>query len=115
MELEVWQILLIGVIASILTQAIRLIAARFGNSKIPREVVSWIAAVVSLALAGLWLAPSVPRLEDPMDFLNLLINQASAIVGFAFLIYNVLLARLIEKLGLSIEEALTKYNQREAV
>ena len=98
MELSVENLVVIGLVASVVTQALRLLANRFGY-KAPREVVNIalfaIAAGLAVAFFGL---PEVGG-ADPADFVGTLIQAAAAVFGSAVLIYNVLLDKVLLPVG----------------
>lgn len=105
MELELWQITLIGIVASILAQGLRLLAAKFGWS-LNRTIVSLVVLVVSIILAWLFEPPVIPPETDAMKLALNLLEQASAVMGVAVLIYNILLEKLFASLGLTPQKVL---------
>lgn len=96
-ELSLEQVLLIGFVAAVLAQIIKVIAAKLGHV-LHKDWITAIAFVLSVALAFIWIAPKWVPTGDPMtDALNL-VNQAGAVLGFATAIYNVLLEKVLAKL-----------------
>jgi len=97
LELSVIQLFIIGAIASVVLQILKLISAKF-NWKPSTMVVTLIGFVISIALAYFWTAPTLPPMTDPMEFTKALLEAATGVVGAAMVIYNVLLKALLEKL-----------------
>ena len=97
MELSAEQLLLLGLVASVLSQLAKLLLAKFGYST-SRLVITIIVVVVSVALGYVWLKPELPTYTDPMQFALALLVAATAVFGFATLIYNVLLFKIFEVL-----------------
>lgn len=108
MELTPAQIIIIGLVASILAQVIKMIAAKYGQKFFTKAVVSWIVMGFSLVLSVLWLGPKFPPIDDPANFLLVLFQVLTQTAGFAVLIYNVLLARVLEKIGFDPQRFLPK-------
>jgi len=101
MELTGTQIIILGLIASVLVQAIKLISAKFGWN-IGDKVTMVIVFVVSLVTAFLWIAPTVPITGwDIPSLINYLIEQIGAVLGFSVVIYVMLLKLVFEKLDLT--------------
>ena len=94
MELSVEQVLLVGFIASVITQLLKFLADKF-NFKMGQEVVNVILFVVAVGLGFLWMRPEIPVGGDPMELAKVLLEAALGVVGFAGLIYNILLAKII--------------------
>src|SRR3989304_10489771 len=97
MELSAEQLLLLGLVASVLSQLAKLLLAKFGYDT-SRLVITIIVVVVSVALGYVWLKPELPTYTDPMQFAVALLVAATAVFGFATLIYNVLLSKVFEVL-----------------
>jgi hypothetical protein len=95
-ELSVIQLFIIGTIASVVLQILKLISAKF-NWKPSTRVVTLIGFVISVALAYFWTAPTLPPIIDPMEFAKALLEAATGVIGAAMVIYNVLLKALLEK------------------
>jgi hypothetical protein len=69
-----------------------------------------IAYVLSLGLAVAWLWPfELPALGDPAQFMAALLALASSVLGFATLIYNVLLDKLLDAMGLAVEKLAARF------
>ncbi len=94
MELTFEQVLLVGLIASAITQFLRFLADK-ANVNLGQEVVNVILFVVAIALGFLWMRPEIPVGGDPMELARVLLEAALGVVGFAGLIYNILLAKVI--------------------
>ena len=64
--------------------------------------------VFSIALAVVWQLPKLPVVTDPLEFLLELLQVIGGVVGFATLIYNLLLEKLLDGLGLTVARFLRK-------
>ena len=112
MELTGEQVILIGVVASIVVQMVKLAAGWFGIS-LHRKGITFVLFGISLILAVLFVRPAVPAWPvlsaDPgaaalliAAYLTDWIALLSAIVGFAVVIYNILLQKVFDALGLAV-------------
>ena len=100
MELTVDQVALIGIIASVLSQAIKLISAKF-QKDIGEKVTMVTVFIVSLVLAFIWLNPLIPTMDWSVEgIVMFLIEQIGSVLGFSVVIYTLLLKKLYEKLDL---------------
>jgi len=110
MELTFEQVTLLGVGASAILSVLKLLYAQFGGSFLGRKTLTLILFAVSLVLAYIWATPALPvfptLLEDPvlmtaavLAFLGQGLSVITAICGFAFIIYNLLLEKVLEGLG----------------
>jgi uncharacterized membrane protein YoaK (UPF0700 family) len=97
-ELDAGKLYLIGLVASIVAQGIKIIYARQGK-KISKRVITVIAFVIAIVLAYIFAKPELPPATDPMEFALALVSAATAILGSAVAIYNVALETLLQKLG----------------
>ena len=110
------QLFLIGTIASVLVYGIKLVSERMPDVVIKREWLTIFVYMISLALAAMWRGatlPYFPGYVDPVSFVSNLLRWVADIlvalgpsVGFATLIYNVLLARVLD--GLAAKAGLKK-------
>ncbi len=94
MELTLENLAYVGIAASVITQALRLAANRFGWYA-PREVANIGLFVVSigLAVAFFGLPEVVPG--DPVATSQAILTAALAVVGSAGLVYNVILDKVL--------------------
>jgi hypothetical protein len=110
MELNAEHVIVIGIVASVMIQAVKFLGAWFGW-QFDRKLVMVVMYVIALIMAYIFARPVMPAwpvpVEDPavyagmiLTFFGQLIALASAISGFAVLIYNILLKQVFEKLGL---------------
>lgn len=106
MELDTFQLLVIGFVASVFAQVFKLIVAKLG-SEVPRIWVTVAAFVISLVLAVVFMKPALPPAGDP-NFVLALVQLATAVLGAATVIYNILLAKVFEKIGLSASAVLAR-------
>jgi hypothetical protein len=104
------QILYIGIVAVIVTQALKYLFATQWGKKIDRKWVTVGLFVIALILAYLWAAPLLPAwpalMDDPglyaieiIGWIGKLVLVASTVIGFAKLIYDLLLAKVFDALG----------------
>ena len=108
MNLTPEQTIIIGFIAPILVQAIKLIFAWL-HKPIDRKWITVFLFAVSLLITYLFARPALPAwpvyVEDPgiyagmiVQFLMTSVGLISAIVGFAVIIYNLLLQKVFDAL-----------------
>ena len=83
-----------------IAQLIKWYADRKGI-EIHRKPITFIAVGLSLIAGFITILPELPVVEDPMEYLGLLITIASAIYGVSTLWYNLILARFFELLLLA--------------
>jgi hypothetical protein len=95
MELSADQIIVVGLIASVVTQLLKLLADKAGF-KPGKVVVNIGLLIVAVVLALFWGGFNAPAPGgDPMEFAVALLEQAIAVFGFASLIYNLLLKDVV--------------------
>ena|SRR3990167_9061861 len=98
MELSPENLAVIGLVASVVTQALRLVARHFGY--IPtREVVNVGLLAISVALASWFFGLPIVEAGDPLAFAQALIAAAAAVFGSAALVYNLLLDKVLLPAG----------------
>jgi len=101
------QLAVVGAIAAIVVQVLKLIAANFGVD-IHRGWLTIIAFVLSVAIGYFFFPVEVVIVpDDPMATATNLIAAASALLGSATLVYNVLLEKIATKFNLTKERFLT--------
>lgn len=94
MELSAGQIILVGLLASVVSQVLKLLSSKAGYEP-GRLVVNLVLFVIASALSFLWARPELPPIEDPMAFAIALSEAAVASFGFASLAYNILLKNVV--------------------
>lgn len=97
-DLDPGKLYLIGLVATVVAQAIKIIYARLGKD-VSKRLITIIAFVISVILAAIWYRPELPSPVDPMEFALALISAATTVLGAAVAIYNVLLEKLLQLLG----------------
>lgn len=117
MEFTAEQVILIGLLATVLVFVLSTIAQQFGW-KPNREQLTAGLFVVSFALAALFnpqTLPPFPGYVDPTQFstalvayLGALLASLAAIAGVATLIYNILLKKVLEGLTNKVFPGLAK-------
>jgi hypothetical protein len=105
-EINPEQALILGLVASGVVFVLNLYF-KAQNKKLPREVLTVLVYAISVGLAWIWSAPSLPTLPtgtDPAEisqayvaFAITLLNQGALVLGFATMLYNWLLKRIDEK------------------
>jgi len=103
-ELSEGQLMIVGIVASAIVWLLKVLAQRGYNP--PKEIVAIALYVVSFVLAVLFTPitiPSFPPFTDAPTFVTALVNYigqllalAAAPVGIAYLIYNVILKRVLD-------------------
>jgi hypothetical protein len=94
MELAAEQLIYIGVVASVITQGLRLIAKRYGY-KPSRLVVNVGLFVLSIGMAVAFFGLPVVGGDDPFVLSQAVLQAALAVVGSAGLIYNIFLDKVL--------------------
>lgn len=109
MELTPTQVILLGLVAAALAQAYKLIAAKLGKP-VDRKVITAVLFVIAVFFGWLWGKPTLPEFpafsDDPGAFavlvvawIGALIQAASGIIGVAVGIYNLLLEKFFNVVG----------------
>ncbi len=93
---------ILGIAAAVLTALFKFLASRYGWNP-GRAVINIVLFAVAIGFALFFGAPDLPVFgDDPGAFLSALIEAASAVVGSASLLYNLILAKFIyPRLGLA--------------
>ena len=100
------QLAVVGALAAIVVQVLKLIAANFGVD-IHRGWLTIIAFVLSVIVAYFFFPVEVVIVpDDPMTTAQNVIAAAAALLGSATLVYNVLLEKLANKWNLTKERFL---------
>jgi hypothetical protein len=107
MELTPDQVLIVGVVASILVVVLNFIAANFGY-KLGKGTLTIVVAVVSGLLAVLFNLPKLPVYVDPLQYVGEWLALLSAYVGIATLVYNLIIDKVLQRLNLTQERFLKK-------
>jgi len=94
MELSMEQLVMIGVVASVVTQALRLLSSHFGYT--PSRLVTNVGLfVLSIGLAVAFFGLPLVGGDDPFLLTQDLLQAALAVVGSAGLIYNIFLDKVL--------------------
>jgi len=113
MELTLEQMVILGLLATALTQVIKWIMAALGK-EMKVWLVSLIVVMVSFAFAVIWGKPTWPAPgEDIMAFIAQLLAAVTSVVGWATVIYNFLFKAVLEKLELTPKQMLKLLNTRK--
>jgi len=94
MELSAEQIMLIGLIASGVSQVLKILSSKLGYDP-GRVVVNVVLFAIAVILSFLWARPELPPIDDPMALAIALSEMAVAVFGFASLAYNILLKNVV--------------------
>lgn len=95
MELSFENLAVVSIVASVVTQGLRILASsRFGYLA-PRELVNIVLFVISVGLGIQFFGLPVVASGDPMDLAQALVANAAAVFGGAALVYNVLLNKVL--------------------
>jgi hypothetical protein len=101
------QLIVIGIVGSVVTQALRLLSERFGF--VPSKLVINVVLLVlsfGLAFAFFGFSIDVPAGVDPVAFF---VEKSVALAGAALLIYNVVLDKVLMPPASKLAAAI-KYN-----
>jgi uncharacterized membrane protein YedE/YeeE len=104
------QIIIIGILASVLAQLFKLAAVKIKNVVLGRKIITIIMFCLSLVMAYVWAKPALPTwpapVEDPgvyaglvIDFVAKLVAVGGALIGFGMAVYNLLLQKFFELIG----------------
>jgi hypothetical protein len=107
MELTAAQVIIVGIVASLITVVANFLAARMGK-ELGKGQLSFVCAGVSFILAVVFQLPSLPAFVDPMQYVGEWVKLLSAYVGFATLIYNILIDQILKKAKLGAERFLNR-------
>jgi hypothetical protein len=116
MEISAEHVIVIGIVVSVLVQVIKIGKAWFGE-KLNKRLVTLGMYPIALILAYIFAKPVLPAwpvlVEDPaiyagmlLTYFGQLIALASAIAGFAALIYKLILEKLFEALHWTADDFL---------
>ena len=102
--LQEWQIVLVGLVASIIVQLIRFIADKTGK-QIGDIAIQWLVFGVSIGLGVWWGSfdfPAFPAFGGPeslaaiADFIAAVVALIGQLLGVAYVVYNVLLKKVFD-------------------
>ena len=94
------QSVIIGLIAVVVGNLANILIAKTRNEFLGKNLATAVVFIVSMVLAYIWFGQNIAfKSTDPMDFAVRLLNAAGPIVGFATLIYNLMLSQLFTKAG----------------
>lgn len=100
MQLSSDQLVWIGGISTVLIEFLKFVLG-LKKIKLDKTVLTILVMIVALVLGYLWSAPAVAlafATGDPMTTLGALLNLAVAVVGYATLIYNIILDNALKGL-----------------
>jgi len=108
-ELDATLVIIIGLIAVFIATVLKLLIARAGVN-IGRGWVTGGLFVISCVVAWFWVPPEVPVIPQIttgppemadmiVEYINQWVITAGSIIGFATLIYNVLMQKVFDKMG----------------
>lgn len=98
MELTPEQLILISVVATVLTAALKLLA-NWQGYKPSKAVLTSVLSVLSIVLAVLFDVPELPVYDNLLQYLGDWISTISPYIGVATLVYNYLLDKLVDYVG----------------
>lgn len=101
MNVPEWVTLIISfILLPVLAQVFKMIAAKYGT-ELGRLWTTIIVFVLSLGIAFVVVRPELPSCTDIGQCMTELVTIAGALTGFATLVYNTILERLLPKLGMT--------------
>jgi len=95
--LDPGQLYLIGLVATVVAQIIKIIWSRLGK-QISKFWITIVAFVLAVIFSAIWFQPVLPPAGDPMAYALALLSAATSVLGAAVAIYNVLLEKLLQKI-----------------
>lgn len=98
MELTPEQLILISVLATVLTAALKLLA-NWQGYKPSKAVLTSVLGVLSIAMAVLFDVPEVPAYDNLLQYIADWLALLTPYIGAATLIYNYLLDKLVDYIG----------------
>jgi len=109
-ELLEWQVIVVGLVAGVLGQAIKVYREKSGK-EIPTVAIQWVIFGLSLPFAAWWAGFVFPPLPvfsgEPVEivasvlgFAGALVNMAGQFIGTATVIYHVLKPLVYDKIKL---------------
>lgn len=112
MQLTEWQVILLGMVASVIVWVLRLLASKGWQPS--KAVVAVFLYIVSLVLSVAFSPvtfPQFPPFNDApsfvaalLQFIGALLTIGAPVTGFAFLIYNFLLQRVLEAVRVRVKK-----------
>jgi len=105
------QLIILGLISSALIQGFKWIANIRGTGLDPRYVRAVVFAV-SMGMGWYWIRPEIPAGADPMELALAIFAGLGVIGGFAKLIYDVLLERVLKGLDIVFQFARFQFEPR---
>lgn len=105
MELTPEQVMIVGFVASVLSVIVKLISAKLGVN-LSKAWMTVIVGGVSLVLAVLFNLPAIPAYSDPLQYLAEWLTILSGYVGFATIIYNIVIDKVLDKMKFTSERFL---------
>lgn len=106
--LDPTQLILLGLISSVIIQGFKWVAEVKGTELDPRYVRA-VVFVVSLGMGWYWIRPEIPVGADPMDLALAIFAGLGVIGGFAKLIYDIVLERVLKELDYVFQFARFKF------
>lgn len=102
------QLMILGIISSVIIQVFKWIAEVRGTELDPRYVRAVVFAV-SMGMGWYWIRPDIPAGADFMDLALAIFAGLGVIGGFAKLIYDILLERVLKGLDFVFQFAKFKF------
>jgi hypothetical protein len=108
------QVIVIGIIAMVVVQGLKLLTAKLGKP-IDRKWISVALFIIALVVAYFWKSPILPALPilagEPgeialsvLTFAGALIAAASTFIGFGMLIYNLFMEKVFNALSIGKDQ-----------
>ena len=98
-NIDVVNFVLLSIVAPLLVQLIKIISAKLGW-KMDKQVITIVVAVIAAGAAYILEAPNLPEYSDPMAFVQALLAIAGGVLATATVLYNLLLDKVFDLLGL---------------
>jgi uncharacterized membrane protein YdcZ (DUF606 family) len=105
MEMSPEQIIIVGLIASLLSVVVKLVSAKLGK-QLSKFWMTIVVGVISLILAVVFNLPQLPEYIDPLSYLASWLALLSGYVGAATIVYNLLIDKILDAANLTAERFL---------
>lgn len=103
------QVWILGIVALVLIQVIKIVKAKFSGVVFSRKAVQYISMLVALVVAGVTIALEIGPIDlaDPVQLVSTLAIEVAKVFGLATAMYMILFKKVAESLSLDDADFLT--------